>query len=95
MMDVGSLIISVLITICGALLSLILIFVKGAIKNAKEDFKKAKIDFLNKIDQYINSYATMLNSELVDIKEKTEKNSQEIDQLKTRFDEFKNENKEL
>ncbi len=94
-MDLEALVISTLITICGALLGLILVFVKNGIKKAKEDFKKAKVDFLNKIDEYINSYATMLNSELQDIKEKTKKNAQDIGELKERFDDFKNENKEL
>ena len=59
------------------------------LKNVQSSFKIAKKDFLLKIDKLMTSYATMLNGELNDVMERTEKNESDILGIKKDVQELK------
>lgn len=81
-MDLESLVISIIVTLFGGLLSVMGAMLLREINAGKKNFKQAKIDFINKIDEIMNSYATMLNTELVEVKDQTEKNTEDIKKIK-------------
>jgi len=78
-----------LIIVFGSLLSLIGVLLLMLLKNVQSSFTQAKKDFLLKIDKLMTSYATMLNGELNDVMERTEKNESDILGIKKDVQELK------
>ncbi len=44
--------------------------IEETVKNAKNDFTRAKVDILQKLDEYVNGYANKTNTELKVMNEK-------------------------
>tara|TARA_R110002020_G_C16102067_1_gene758773 strand:+ start:88 stop:342 length:255 start_codon:yes stop_codon:yes gene_type:complete len=78
-----------LLIVFGSLLSLIGVLLLMLLRNVQSSFTQAKKDFLLKIDKLMTSYATMLNSELNDVMERTEKNESDILGIKKDVQELK------
>ena len=75
----------VLLVIFGSLLTIIGFLIVFIIKGAKSSFERAKQTFINKIDELMSSYATMLNGELIDLREKVDKNTEDIEGHKVKI----------